>query len=62
MAKIVTVTLDTDSGSFSVDITGFQGQGCADVIRAFEQVGRKTAETKKPEYYQKTAAVAVVKR
>lgn len=60
MAKIITVTIDTgneslqDAGAFSVDLTGFQGQGCDAIIRAFEGVGEATKTIHKPEWRAKT--------
>ena len=53
--KLVTVTLDENTGSFSVDLTGFHGKGCADVVKAFEELGKTTKSIKKPEYNQTTA-------
>lgn len=49
MAKIVTVEIDTD-GNFSVDLTGFNGKGCSDVIKAFEGLGTATKTVTKPEF------------
>ena len=50
MAKLVTIELDEETGNFSVDLTGFQGKGCADVVKAFETLGTVTTSHKKPEY------------
>jgi len=49
MAKIIKVEID-ETGGFSVDLTGFQGQGCGDVIKAFANIGEITKEVHKPEW------------
>ena len=49
MAKIVKVVID-ETGGFSVDLTGFQGQGCGDIIKVFSNIGAVTKETHKPEW------------
>jgi len=65
MAKIVTVTIDqgeevnANAGSFSVDLTGFEGQGCDAIIKAFEGVGEATKTIHKPEWRQKTTKLNV---
>lgn len=53
MAKQVTIELDQATGSISVDRTGFQGQGCDAVTKAFESLGSVTLDKKKPEYKPK---------
>lgn len=50
----VKVVLNTDTCEFSVDLTGFQGKGCADVSRMFENLGQVTKSQKKPEFKQET--------
>ena len=50
MAKTVTITIDESTGDFNVDLTGFQGQGCDDIIKACAEVGEVTKEVHKPEY------------
>lgn len=49
--KLVTVEVDKD-GNFSVDLSGFKGNGCKAVSDAFASVGKVVNETVKPEYYQ----------
>lgn len=57
MAKLITVDLEQDgTGEFSVDLTGFQGKGCADVQAAFAELGKVTKDIKKPEYKQTTCS------
>ena len=53
MTKLVTVTINEETATFSVDNTGFKGKGCEDIIKAFESLGTITASKKKPEYLQK---------
>lgn len=53
MAKLVTVTIDQETGDFSVDLTGFHGNGCADVAEAFAELGMVTKDVKKPEFKAK---------
>ena len=51
--KLITVTIDAQGGSgFTVDTTGFEGKGCADIHRMFESIGGSGTTTKKPEYNQ----------
>lgn len=50
----VTVTLDTETAQFSVDLTGFKGKGCADVVKMFDNLGNVTKAVNKPEYKQET--------
>lgn len=52
MAKIITVEIDENTGDFAIDLTGFQGRGCADIIKAFAEVGQVTEELHKTEYNQ----------
>jgi hypothetical protein len=54
MAKQVTIELNTETAAISVDRTGFQGQGCDAVTKAFENLGEVTLDKKKPEYKQKS--------
>jgi hypothetical protein len=48
--KVIKVTIDEATGEFNVDLTGFEGQGCDDVIKAFAEIGEVTKELHKPEY------------
>jgi len=50
MAKMIKITLDESDASFSVDLTGFHGKGCSDVIKAFADVSQQTKEIHKPEF------------
>ena len=50
MAQVIKVEIDEKTGAFNVDLTGFAGKGCDDVIKAFAEVGEVTREIHKPEY------------
>jgi len=52
MAKttFVTVEIDDSDGSFSVDLTGFEGKGCDAVIKAFAEISEPSKVIEKPEY------------
>lgn len=52
MAKIITVTIDEETAETSVDLAGFHGKGCAEVLKAFEGLGKITKQGKKPEFFQ----------
>jgi hypothetical protein len=53
-AKKIVVELDEETAEFSVDLTGFQGQGCADITKAFGEIGSVVKDIKKPEYKSTT--------
>ena len=63
MAKVITVTIDqgtehlNNAGAFNVDLTGFEGQGCDMIIKAFEGVGEATRTVHKPEWKPKNLKV-----
>ena len=50
--QIVTIEIDAEDGTMSVDTENFHGQGCKAVHEAFESMGKVTKEVLKPEYYQ----------
>ena len=52
MAKIVKVTVDDSNGEFDVDLTGFHGVGCDDIIKALGELGEVKTQIAKPEYRQ----------
>lgn len=54
MAKLVTIEIDQTTGEFSVDLTGFHGKGCGDIVKMFDGLGTKTKGITKPEYKQET--------
>jgi hypothetical protein len=53
--KTVTVEID-ERGNSSIDLEGFQGKGCADVVNAFRSKDLVTKSRTKREFYiEKTA-------
>lgn len=48
--KLITIVID-ENGSSSVDLEGFQGQGCGDVTKDFRGGDAVTESSKKREYY-----------
>lgn len=50
MAKIVNVDIDLSTGDLSVDLEGFHGKGCAEVAKAFEELGNVKVSRKKREF------------
>jgi hypothetical protein len=48
--KTITVVIDPETGGFTCDLTGFEGKGCADVIKLFRELGTATDYRKKPEF------------
>jgi len=53
MAKVITVEIAPDGNSFDVDLTGFHGKGCKDVLKVFANIGGKAkSEGTKPEFRQ----------
>ena len=52
MSKEIEVTID-DNGETSVDLKGFDGKGCQEVMDKLTKVlGKKTKLEKKPEFYK----------
>lgn len=52
--KIITVEID-EQGNSSIDLSGFQGKGCADVARALRGNDHVIAERIKREYHVESA-------
>lgn len=52
MAKQGTVTINKATGDVSVDLTGYQGKGCAVDVAAFTKGMTITKSQHKPEYKQ----------
>ena len=50
MAKIIKIDVDDLTGEFSVDLTGYQGQGCDAIIEAFGEIGEIKTRIHKPEF------------
>lgn len=53
MAKTITVTI-TEDATISVDLNGFHGKGCGDVIKLFDGIGTQTKSGHKPEWNEQT--------
>lgn len=56
MAKIITIDIDKEAGTFTVDTAGFHGVGCKAVQDAFATMGTIKSEKPKPEFYKGQAA------
>ena len=54
--KVITVEID-ENGNSSIDLEGFQGQGCGDVAKDFRGGDSVTQSSKKREFYALTVAV-----
>ena len=54
--KLITVEID-ENGNSSIDIEGFQGQGCGDVAKDFRGGDSDTQSNKKREFYAQATAV-----
>lgn len=54
--KLITVEID-ELGNSSIDLEGFQGQGCGDVAKDFRGGDSVTQSNKKREFYAQTAVV-----
>jgi len=54
--KLITVEID-ENGNSSIDLEGFQGQGCGDVAKDFRGGDSVTQSNKKREFYAQPTAV-----
>ena len=54
--KVITVEID-ENGNSSIDLVGFQGQGCGDVAKDFRGGDSVTQSSKKREFYTQATAV-----
>lgn len=53
MSKIITVTIDNETGNLTVETDGYQGVGCSAVQEAFAAtLGKTTNSTVKPEFHK----------
>lgn len=59
--KLITVEID-ENGNSSIDLEGFQGQGCGDVAKDFRGGDSVTQSNKKREFYAQTATVTQSQR
>ena len=54
--KLITVEID-ENGNSSIDLEGFQGQGCGDVAKDFRGGDFVNQSNKKREFYAQTTTV-----
>ena len=54
--KLITVEID-ENGNSSMNLEGFQGQGCGDVAKHFRGGDSVTQSNKKREFYAQATAV-----
>ena len=54
--KLITIEID-EKGNSSIDLEGFQGQGCGDVAKDFRGGDGVTQSSKKREFYAQATAV-----
>ncbi len=59
--KLIVIEID-ESGNSSVDLSGFQGQGCGDVAKDFRGDDAVTQSSKKREFYTQIAATRQTER
>ena len=56
--KQETVTIEIDEqGNSSIDLAGFQGNGCGDVVKAFQSTDVVTKSHTKREFYVEVAGL-----
>lgn len=51
--RIVTIEID-EQGNSTLDLSGFEGRGCADVAKAFQGADVVVEERTKREFYSQT--------
>ena len=54
--KLITVEID-ENGNSSIDLEGFQGQGCGDIAKDFRGGDSVTQSNKKREFYAQATAL-----
>jgi len=52
--KTITVVID-ETGNSSVDLEGFAGRGCEEVLKDFQGDDRAKVQRKKPVFYSQTS-------
>lgn len=57
--KLIVVEID-EKGNSTIDLAGFQGQGCGDVAKDFRGDDGVTQSSKKREFYAQVAATKQV--
>lgn len=59
--KLIVIEID-EAGNSTIDLAGFQGQGCGDVAMDFRGDDAVTQSNKKREYYTQMAAIQQAQR
>jgi len=59
--KLIVIEID-ETGNSTIDLAGFQGQGCGDVAKDFRGGDAVTQSSKKREYYVQVAATQQTQR
>lgn len=59
--KLIVIEID-EAGNSTIDLAGFQGQGCGDVAKDFRGDDAVTQSSKKREFYTQVAATKEMRR
>jgi hypothetical protein len=59
--KLIVIEID-EAGNSTIDLAGFQGQGCGDVAKDFRGDDAVTQSSKKREFYAQVAATKQTQR
>ena len=59
--KLIVIEID-ETGNSTIDLAGFQGQGCGDVAKDFRGGDAVTQSSKKREYYVQVPATQQTQR
>ena len=59
--KLIVIQID-ETGNSTIDLAGFQGQGCGDIANDFRGDDAVTQSSKKREYYVQVAATLQTQR
>ncbi len=62
MAEVIKINVDENTGEFDVDLTGFHGKNCDDIIKAFGTVGEITTHIHKPEFREVDKKLVTARR
>lgn len=56
------ITITAEDGKLNIDLEGFQGQGCGDIARLFDELGTRTETRRKPEFHRDAPTDTEVRR
>jgi hypothetical protein len=59
--KLIVIEID-EAGNSTIDLAGFQGQGCGDVAKDFRGEDAVAQSSKKREFYAQVAATQLTQR